>query len=186
MWTRPSRPGRMLTKAPNLVMLTTLPVYTSPTLAVGGLMISSIRRRASATLRPSGEPMVTVPTTPSSSTLMSAPVSCWMVLITLPLGPMTSPILSSGIVKLTIFGAVSRTSGRGSAMASCITSRIAMRASRAWSSAAASTSAGMPSILVSSWRAVTKSAVPATLKSMSPKASSAPRMSVRVVYLPSA
>ena len=25
MWTRPSRPGRMLTKAPNLVMLTTLP-----------------------------------------------------------------------------------------------------------------------------------------------------------------
>jgi hypothetical protein len=31
---------------------------------------------------------------------------------------------------------------------------------------------------------VTNSAVPATLKSMSPKASSAPRMSVRVVYLP--
>ena len=44
----------------------------------------------------------------------------------------------------------------------------------------------MPSILVSSWRAVTNSDVPATLKSMSPKASSAPRMSVRVVYLPSA
>ena len=33
-------------------------------------------------------------------------------------------------------------------------------------------------ILVSSWRAVTISAVPATLKSMSPIASSAPRMSV--------
>ena len=44
----------------------------------------------------------------------------------------------------------------------------------------------MPSILVSSCRAVTNSAVPATLKSMSPNASSAPRMSVRVVYLPSA
>ena len=40
--------------------------------------------------------------------------------------------------------------------------------------------------MVSSWRAVTKSAVPATLKSMSPNASSAPRMSVRVVNLPSA
>ena len=26
MWSRPSRPGRMLTKAPNLVMFTTLPV----------------------------------------------------------------------------------------------------------------------------------------------------------------
>ena len=31
-------------------------------------------------------------------------------------------------------------------------------------------------------RAVTKSLVPATLKSMSPKASSAPRMSVSVTY----
>ncbi|SII58983.1 Uncharacterised protein [Mycobacteroides abscessus subsp. abscessus] len=36
----------------------------------------------------------------------------------------------------------------------------------------------MPSSLVSSCRAVTKSLVPATLKSMSPKASSAPRISV--------
>ena len=99
---------------------------------------------------------------------------------------MTSPILSIGIVKLTILGAVSLTSARGSAMAAAITSRIARRASLACCSAAASTSAGMPSILVSSCRAVTKSAVPATLKSMSPKASSAPRMSVSVVYLPSA
>ena len=49
---------------------------------------------------------VTVPTMPSSSTPMSAPVSCWMALMTLPLGPMTSPILSIGISKLTIFGAV--------------------------------------------------------------------------------
>src|SRR6185369_9921793 len=45
---------------------------------------------------------------------------------------------------------------------------------------------GMPLILVSSWSAVTNSSVPATLKSMSPNASSAPRMSVSVVYLPSA
>ena len=37
--------------------------------------------------------------------------------MTLPLGPMTSPILSIGISKLMIFGAVSPTSGRGSAMA---------------------------------------------------------------------
>jgi len=36
----------------------------------------------------------------------------------------------------------------------------------------------MPSNLVSSWIAVTNSRVPATLKSMSPNASSAPRMSV--------
>ena len=40
----------------------------------------------------------------------------------------------------------------------------------------------MPSSLVSSWMAVTNSLVPATLKSMSPKASSAPRMSVSAAY----
>ena len=42
----------------------------------------------------------------------------------------------------------------------------------------------MPSSLVSSCSAVMMFLVPATLKSMSPKASSAPRMSVRVTYCP--
>ena len=37
--------------------------------------------------------------------------------MTLPFGPMTSPILSIGISKETIFGADSATSARGSAMA---------------------------------------------------------------------
>ncbi len=129
--------------------------------------------------------MVTVPTTPSSLTATSAPVSCVMVLITFPFGPITSPILSIGISKLMIFGAVGRTSSRGSSMAPRITSRISSLASLAWSSACASTSAGIPSIFVSSWSAVTASSVPATLKSMSPNASSAPRMSVSVTYLPS-
>ena len=100
--------------------------------------------------------------------------------MTLPLGPMTSPILSMGISKEMIFGADSATSARGSAMAPAMTSRMVRRASLAWRSALVSTSSGRPSILVSSWRAVTTSLVPATLKSMSPKASSAPRMSVRV------
>ncbi len=40
----------------------------------------------------------------------------------------------------------------------------------------------MPSSLVSNCRAVTNSRVPATLKSMSPNASSAPRMSVNATY----
>ena len=75
--------------------------------------------------------------------------------MTLPLGPMTSPILSIGISKVTIFGAVAATSARGSAIAAFMTSRICRRASLACCSAAASTSAGMPSILVSSCRAVT-------------------------------
>ena len=70
----------------------------------------------------------------------------------------------------------------GSSMASFITSRMCSRASRAWVSAWASTSDGMPSSLVSSCSAVTNCRVPATLKSMSPYASSAPRMSVSARY----
>ena len=104
--------------------------------------------------------------------------------MTLPFGPMTSPTLSSGIVKVVIFGALSATVARGAAIVAFITPRILRRASLACCSAEASTSLGMPSILVSSCKAVTASAVPATLKSMSPKASSAPRMSVSAVYLP--
>ena len=43
----------------------------------------------------------------------------------------------------------------------------------------------MPVTLMSIWRAVIPSRVPVTLKSMSPKASSLPRMSVRTVNVPS-
>ena len=148
--------------------------------------MSLICRSASSTAPRSVEAMATMPTAPSSSTLMSAPVSDWMALITLPLGPITSPIFSTGISKEEIFGAVSRTSGLGSMMVSAITSRMSRRAECACRSASASTDAGMPEIFVSSWSAVMKSVVPATLKSMSPKASSAPRMSVRVTQAPSA
>ena len=48
MWSRPSRPGRMFTNAPNLVMFTTRPGYTAPTSAVGGLRMSLICRSASS------------------------------------------------------------------------------------------------------------------------------------------
>ena len=104
-------------------------------------------------------------------------MSSWIWLITLPLGPMTSPILSTGILTVMIRGAY-RLISSGASMASAITSSSVIRASLAWVSAAASTEAGMPASLVSSCRAVMKSFVPATLKSMSPYASSAPRMSV--------
>jgi len=56
-----SRPGRMLMNAPNLVMLTTLPLYTAPTSGVGGSRISSMRRRASSTTERCLAPMVTCP-----------------------------------------------------------------------------------------------------------------------------
>ena len=44
--------------------------------------------------------------------------------MTLPFGPITSPILSIGISNETIFGALSATSARGAEIASSITSRI--------------------------------------------------------------
>ncbi len=98
---------------------------------------------------------------------MLAPVSSWIALIILPLGPISSPILSTGILSVVIRGAYGDISS-GSSIASSITSRMCSRASRAWVSAPASTSDGMPSSLVSSCSAVTNSLVPATLKSMSP------------------
>ena len=128
------------------------------------------------------EPMCTVP---SSWMSMSAPVSAMISLIRLPLGPITSPILSTGIWMLMIRGALTFTSSRGASIAVSITSRIWNLASRACFSASASTSPGSPVTFMSSWIAVTNSRVPATLKSMSPSASSAPRMSVRVTNLPS-
>ncbi len=115
--------------------------------------------------------------------VISAPVSSWIELIILPLGPITSPILSTGTLTVMIRGANWLISP-GAEIASRITSRMASRASRAWVSAEARTEAGMPSSLVSSCSAVITSLVPATLKSMSPKASSAPRMSVSVTYSP--
>ncbi|CAB5050494.1 unannotated protein [freshwater metagenome] len=99
----------------------------------------------------------------------------------LPLGPITSPILSIGIITVMMRGANGDISS-GTSIASSMTSRIARRASRACVSAPANTEAGIPSSLVSSCSAVMKSLVPATLKSMSPNASSAPRMSVRATY----
>ena len=131
-------------------------------------MIKSTISLASSTLTRFGEEIVTRATPSLSSTLISVPVSAWSWLMTLPFGPITSPTLSEGISKVRILGAFSRTSSLGAARAVSITCNTFKRASFACCSALASTCAGMPSILVSSCRAVTYSLVPATLKSMSP------------------
>ena len=54
---------------------------------------------------------------------ISAPVSSWIWLIILPLGPMTAPIWSTGILIVMIRGACGDISS-GASMASFITSRI--------------------------------------------------------------
>ncbi len=167
-------------KAPKGVIFTTLPSYSAPTSAIGGLIIWSIQSMAFCADSRSAAP---TRTTPSSSMSMSAPVSrtiCWIIL---PFGPMMSPILSTGTSTTWRRGAVSRRSSRGPEIASSITSRTFARACFALRRPSPSTSEGSPCNFVSSCSAVTNSAVPATLKSMSPMASSAPRISVRVTYL---
>ena len=57
-----------------------------------------------------------------------APVSSWIWLMTLPLGPITSPILSTGTWIEMIRGANGDISS-GALMASAITPRIVIRAS---------------------------------------------------------
>ena len=121
MWTRPSRPGRMLTKAPNVVVFTTVPSYRSPTSGSRGFTIASIISRALSAPEPSRDPMNT---RPSSSMSMSAPVRAMISLIRLPFGPMTSPILSTGMVKATILGAYGESSGRGAGSVSAILPRM--------------------------------------------------------------
>src|ERR1700683_1594900 len=64
---------------------------------------------------------------PSSSMVISAPVSSWMELIILPLGPMTSPILSTGTLIVMIRGACGLISP-GASIASRMTSRMVSRA----------------------------------------------------------
>ena len=63
-----------------------------------------------------------------------------------------------------------------------ISPRMCRRPSFAWSSASVMIFRSSPSILMSIWIDVMPSFVPATLKSMSPRWSSVPRMSVRIAY----
>ena len=77
-----------------------------------------------------------------------------------------------------IRGAYGLSSERLALMTSVILPRMNSRAVRACSRASRRISGVMPATLMSIWSAVTPSAVPATLKSMSPYASSLP-ISVR-------
>ena len=115
---------------------------------------------------------------PSSSISMVVPVSSWMPRMTTPPLPMTSRILSGLILILMMRGAKLESSVREPLIACFICSRMCRRASRAWSSATCMMPLLMDSIFRSICSAVTPLTVPATLKSMSPRWSSSPRMSV--------
>ena len=163
MCSRPSIPGMISTKAPKSVMRCTRPMYDllSSGLAVSSLMIS-IAFWAEAS---SDDATFTCP---SSSTLILTPVRSMMLLIIFPPGPMTSRILSTGILTVTIRGAYVEMSSRKAGKVPLILSRMCSLPTRACSSASRMISVVMPATLMSICRAVIPFSVPATLKSMSP------------------
>ncbi len=175
MWTRPSTPGKISTMAPKSKTLFTFPKYNPPTSTswVNRLTMAI----ASSTASMFGEAILT---RPESSTSILTPVSSIIVRMFLPPGPITSRILSGLTSIVMIRGAWTEISFLGSAMTSFIFSRMWSLPSRAWERALSSISRDMPGTLMSIWSAVTPFSVPATLKSMSPRWSSSPKMSDRI------
>ena len=102
--------------------------------------------------------------------------------MTLPCGPIISLILSGSILNVAIFGAHLETSFLGSGIQSVTTFIIFSLAEWAWTKALRKISSVIPLILISICKAVIPSLVPATLKSISPKWSSKPWISVNIVY----
>ena len=86
----------------------------------------------------------------------------------MPPGPITSRILSTGILIVMIRGAYDDTVVRDADSVSAILPRMCIRPVRACSSASRMICAVMPVTLMSICSAVMPLAVPATLKSMSP------------------
>ena len=116
---------------------------------------------------------------PSSSISIFAPVVSVISRITLPPVPITSRILSAGIFIVTICGANSLVPSRASVRALAISPRMWIRPSLACSRAIFMISSVIEVILISICSEVIPSFVPATLKSISPRWSSSPRMSDR-------
>ncbi|MNE27478.1 hypothetical protein D3C80_1208890 [compost metagenome] len=110
---------------------------------------------------------------------IEALVSSQIARMVAPPLPITSRILSVSIFIAIMVGALADSSVRDWPMIWFIWPRMFRRASRAWPRAISMISSVMPLILMSICSAVTPLAVPATLKSMSPRWSSSPRMSVR-------
>ena len=134
-----------------------------------------MRRLASSAFADSVAAMVMVP---SSLILIWQPVSSVKARMTAPPLPITSRIFSGLILKVYNLGAKLETSVFASPMASCILPKMWTRASLACANATCMISLVMPWILMSICKAVIPLVVPATLKSISPKWSSSPKISV--------
>ena len=106
---------------------------------------------------------------PSSSMSILAPVTSQISRMTLPPVPITSRILSLGMLITVIRGALALTPSREESMALAISPRICSRPSWAWASAIFMISGVIEAIFRSICREVMPRSVPATLKSMSPR-----------------
>ena len=123
---------------------------------------------------------------PPSSISIFVLVLSVIPLIVLPPGPMTVPISSGSILKLKSLGAWGDKASWGLSIASCIFSNIWILAGLAFLIASEITATGNPVIFISICNAVMPFSVPATLKSISPRKSSIPWISVRIlISLPS-
>mmetsp|Transcript_40515 Transcript_40515/g.99511 ORF Transcript_40515/g.99511 Transcript_40515/m.99511 type:complete len:270 (+) Transcript_40515:2317-3126(+) len=127
-------------------------------------------------------------TNPSVPTFMvmclSPPHSSMMALIDSPPRPIISPTLDRGTSNASTFGTFAGRSTFPCGTPTCISFKTCSRPTRACSRASDMISLVIPSTLISIWSAVIPVEEPATLKSMSPRASSMPIRSVRIEYLP--
>ena len=96
MCTRPSRPGTRFTNAPNVVVLTTVPVKCSPTLT-GARVRDLVDHPAPPRPRPSPSRGADEHRSRRPGCRCRRRSGAMISLIRLPLGPITSPILSTGI-----------------------------------------------------------------------------------------
>ena len=105
-------------------------------------------------------------------------------LIIFPPGPITSLILSGSMFIIAILGAYGLNCFLGSEIHANMLSKISRRALCACANASSKIFLVIPVTLISICKAVIPFFVPATLKSISPKWSSIPWISVKTVYLP--
>mmetsp|Transcript_10749 Transcript_10749/g.32047 ORF Transcript_10749/g.32047 Transcript_10749/m.32047 type:complete len:262 (+) Transcript_10749:138-923(+) len=194
MWQRPSRPGKSSpsdTKAPNVLMDTTVLGYVASTSGQGPAYLAGLPRpppSAAAATIPSMAfsaassdsddvpESVTRPSSPMS--MLVRPWSAIRALMVSPPLPMILPFADAGTSMTTFRGTESASACGASTPRAAISASTCSRAARAFSRAAPSVSARRPSDLTSSWKAEMPASEPATLKSMDPSASSTPRMSV--------
>ena len=127
----------------------------------------------------------TIPSSVSGSSFITIvqPVVFCNSWITFPPGPINGPMNSLGILLVTIFGEWDLTSAFGLSIVSVILFKIWSLPSLACFNAFTKISYERPLIFISIWQAVIPSDVPVTLKSISPRWSSSPKISLKTAYL---